>query len=78
MDDNQKDYGLLEHNAQLCDELDELKTENIQLREALAITDTILAERQRILEAIPQCEEHGFCVPHALEWITDRINEKDI
>jgi len=56
----------------------ELIIENARLHEALGVTDKILAERQRVLEAIPQCEEHGFCVPHALEWIADRINEKHI
>jgi hypothetical protein len=39
------------------------------LREELRMTDALLAERQRVLEAIPPCPQHGSCVPHALEWI---------
>ena len=35
----------------------------------LRIMDILLADRQRILEAIPECAVHGLCVPHALDWI---------
>lgn len=35
----------------------------------LAITEKLLADRQRVLDAIPACPMHGACVPHALEWI---------
>jgi hypothetical protein len=45
---------------------DELK----QLREELEVTDRILAEREKVLNAIPECPVHGSgCVPHAIEWI---------
>lgn len=41
-----------------------------KLREELDITDKLLAERERVLRAIPECPVHGAgCVPHALEWI---------
>ena len=41
-----------------------------QLREELDVTDKLLADRERVLRAIPGCPEHGEgCVPHALEWI---------
>jgi len=33
------------------------------------VMDRLLADRQKILEAIPECSVHGLCVPHALEWI---------
>jgi len=40
------------------------------LRQELDITDKLLAERERVLRAIPECPAHGpSCVPHALEWI---------
>ena len=38
------------------------------LRE-LEVTNTLLEERQQVLDAIPECEVHGKCIPHALEWI---------
>ncbi len=40
-----------------------------RLKEELRITDLLLSERQRVLDAIPACKLHGSCVPHALEWI---------
>ena len=55
-----------------------LETENALLREEVALDDKILAERQRLLEAIPPCELHdSLCIPHALEWIADRIAESN-
>lgn len=45
-------------------------TEIELLTEELRITDALLVERNRILDAIPPCPEHGGqCVPHALAWI---------
>jgi hypothetical protein len=40
-----------------------------QTREELRIMEALLNERQKVLDAIPECKEHGKCVPHALEWI---------
>ena len=40
-----------------------------KLEEELRVTEELLAERQRVLDAIPACPAHGPCVPHALEWI---------
>lgn len=41
-----------------------------ELEEELSLTDKILASRQQVLDAIPECPAHGGgCVPHALEWI---------
>lgn len=32
--------------------------------------ERLLAERDRLLDAIPECPAHGSgCIPHALEWI---------
>lgn len=43
------------------------------LKEELDITNSILRERQKLLDAIPECEVHGKCVPHAIEWIESMI-----
>ncbi len=40
------------------------------LEAELTVTDKLLAERNKVMEAIPECPEHGSqCVPYALEWI---------
>lgn len=44
------------------------------LKAELELTNKLLANYKRVLEAIPECPEHecpehGECVPHALEWI---------
>lgn len=41
----------------------------LALRQELDVTDKLLEQRQRVLDAIPECPVHGPCVPHALEWI---------
>lgn len=41
------------------------------LAKELAVTEVLLEERQRVLDAIPECPVHGSCVPHALEWIKE-------
>lgn len=42
------------------------------LREELRVADKIIAERTRVMNAIPPCPTHGNgCVPWALEWIAD-------
>jgi hypothetical protein len=41
-----------------------------EVREELVLTDKLLAERNRLLQAIPACPAHGSeCVPHAIEWV---------
>ena len=41
-----------------------------KVKHELKITEQILSERQRVLDAIPECPIHGGnCVPYALEWI---------
>ena len=39
------------------------------MEKELDVTESLLNERQRILDAIPECEAHGKCVPHALDWV---------
>ena len=50
-------------------EIAELKQKLAYTEALLKVTDSILNERQRLLDAIPECPAHGACVPHALEWI---------
>ena len=45
-----------------------------ELLSLLNANEHLLAERQRVLDAIPECEVHGGnCVPHAIEWINARV-----
>jgi hypothetical protein len=46
-----------------------LSTRVRELEDELRVADQLLQERQRVLDAIPECKMHGKCVPHALEWI---------
>lgn len=39
------------------------------IKEELAVTCKLLEDRDRVLKAIPECPDHGPCVPHAIEWI---------
>lgn len=39
------------------------------LEKELEVTDSLLSEREKLLDAIPECSVHGKCIPHALEWI---------
>lgn len=41
----------------------------LQLQKELAVTNELLLESQKVLNAIPPCPEHGPCIPHSLEWI---------
>jgi hypothetical protein len=43
-----------------------------KFQEELFITEKLLEERQKLLDAIPECPTHGKCVPHALEWIENQ------
>ena len=41
-----------------------------ELERELKLTDDLLDRRQEVLDAIPECKEHGVgCIPHAMEWI---------
>lgn len=46
------------------------------VKKELEVTDKLLNERQRVLDAIPECQSHGSCVPHALEWIEEMKNKE--
>lgn len=48
------------------------KKTKADLEKELEVTDQLLAERDRLLEAIPPCPIHGKCVPHAIEWVEEQ------
>lgn len=36
----------------------------------LRVTEALLTERNKVMDAIPPCPDHGGqCVPHALAWV---------
>lgn len=41
----------------------------LDLFEELELADKIIAERNKLLDAIPSCPVHGQCVPYAIEWV---------
>lgn len=46
-----------------------IEAEYYKTLKELETTEWLLEERQKILDAIPECEVHGKCVPHALDWV---------
>lgn len=45
-----------------------------EIVQLLNANERLLHERQKVLDAIPECGQHGMnCVPHALEWIKARV-----
>lgn len=40
-----------------------------KLEKELEVKDKLLEARQSVLDAIPECEIHGSCIPNAIEWI---------
>lgn len=42
----------------------------------IRVLNYLLAERERVLDAIPPCPSHGSsCVPHALDWVNRKVAE---
>lgn len=62
----------LERIARLESTITAQAAEIERLKAELAVTDPLLNERQRVLDAVPPCPAHGSCVPHALEWIAQQ------
>jgi len=62
---------LVGQNTQLKDETAAQAKRIADLTEELRLTNLLLSERERVLEAIPECEAHGQCVPHAVEWVNN-------
>lgn len=53
------------------------EAEVTRLKDELKVTDQLLTDRQRVLDAVPPCPAHGPCVPHAVEWIQQRAGTVD-
>jgi hypothetical protein len=65
-------HSLLKENRSLRADLERITKE-------LAVTDCIMTDYKRVLDAVPECPVHGECVPHAVEWIEkakELINNK--
>jgi hypothetical protein len=62
------------HIEALLAEVDALRGERDAARAEIAVTDKLLADRQRVLDAVPECPAHGPCVPFAIQWITNMKN----
>jgi hypothetical protein len=65
-------YPTVERQNTLLAAIRALRDELIAARAEIAIDDQLLAERNRILDALP-CPEHGPCVPYVLEWIATHL-----
>lgn len=51
-------------------ERDALRQRMAELEREVEVDERLLDERNRVLDAIPECAAHGGqCVPHALDWI---------
>ena len=50
-------------------ESEDEKEKVTELEKEIVVTDGLLEDRQRVLDAIPACPRHGSCVPHAIEWV---------
>lgn len=49
-----------------------------ELKKELELNEKLLSERNKVLKAIPDCEQHGGgCVPNALIWISDSKIARD-
>jgi hypothetical protein len=66
----ERELAIQELESEFRSELRRLAEENERLKEELAVTDKLLEQRNHVLRAIPECQDHGDqCIPHALEWI---------
>ena len=41
--------------------------------EYVRVCEELFLDRDRLLKAIPECPVHGACVPHALDWIKQKL-----
>ncbi len=55
-------------------ECERLRGELASAREEIAIDNQLITERDRLVNAIPECPEHGACIPHAIEWVEKTIS----
>lgn len=40
-----------------------------QKDQEIVVTEKLLCDRSDVLKMIPECKEHGFCLPHCENWI---------
>lgn len=64
--------------AQLRERAEKAEAEIARLTQELKVTDELLTDRQRVLDAVPPCPVHGSCVPHAVTWIEHAKNKPDV
>ena len=63
--------------ALVVDEMERLYDKHFsELKNELKVTEELLKDRQRVLDAIPECKIHGSCIPNAIEWI-EKMKNKD-
>ena len=44
-----------------------------QMKEYISTLESLLAEYDKVMEAIPECPKHGHqCVPYAIEWVEEQ------
>ena len=67
--DEQAEHGGCDWPDAVAERLIVVTQARDRLQTELTVTDELLADRQRVLDAIPECPAHGACVPHALAWI---------
>lgn len=63
------DYSELKADAENGEFPKSVAKKILDLIAELEVTDKIIAERNRLLAAIPACPVHGQCVPNAIEWV---------
>ncbi len=39
------------------------------VREYIKVMEQLLYDAQSVVKLIPECPEHGYCCPHASEWV---------
>ncbi len=50
--------------------------ESLKIDEVVRLLNTnerLLADRQGVLDIIPECPVHGVCIPYAVDWIRERL-----
>jgi len=58
------------HKAMVSLSKDELE----KIEEYILVLEKLLSERDRVIDAIPECPVHGRqCIPHALDWIQSQL-----
>ena len=46
-----------------------------QLVKYAIVLEQQLEYRDTVLKLIPECLSHGYCLPHCIEWIKDRLED---